>query len=99
MPPFVTPQVKLRFAVRFTNLSVPATGWGVAWGAVVPSPSWPPLLSPQQYAKLSVAIPQLWLVAATSAKNLRPPATGTGEPSDDPGVPLPSSPTSFNPQQ
>src|SRR5438093_13677134 len=50
MPYSVVPQGWPAPALRCANLIPPATGAGVALLAVVPLPSWPELLCPQQYA-------------------------------------------------
>ena len=65
---------------------------------LVPSPSWPAQLDPQQYAVPPATRPQVCAAPATSAVKVRPPLTATG------AVrlvllPSPSWPYSFRPQQ
>jgi hypothetical protein len=47
-------------------------------GVVLPSPSSPDSLLPQQYARLSVATAQVCLVPALTWRKLCVPATGVG---------------------
>ena len=72
---------------------------------LVPSPSWPAQLDPQQYAVPPATRPQVCAAPATSAVKVRPPLTATGavrlaelSPST-PLVPSPSWPYPFRPQQ
>src|SRR5437879_2251447 len=115
-PLVVTPHAKPDPALIALKVSPPATATGVvlhAWGCetlkqfwgpvVVPMPSSPAMLSPQQYAAPTVVMPHakpppprppptLTVVKAS------PPATGTGVRLPV-CVPVPSCPAPFPPQQ
>ena len=65
---------------------------------VVPSPSWPLPLEPQQYAAPVGVRPQVCPPPALSAVNVRPPATGVGS-RRWVVVPSPSCPLALKPQQ
>ena len=59
------------------------TGTGVDRLMVVPSPSWPVSLDPQQYAAPAAVTAHVWLVApllppALTVAKLKPPATSPG---------------------
>src|SRR5256885_6499875 len=56
----------------------PATFTGTLLSVVVPSPSSPAKLSPQQYARPASVTPQVWWKPALRLANVRPPLTGTG---------------------
>jgi len=79
------------------NVRPPDTATGIELLAVVPLPSWPHLLNPQQYATPLVVRPQLPWPALTVPK-LNPPETGTGV-LEFVVVPLPSWPYALLPQQ
>src|SRR2546422_10687979 len=51
---------------------------GTSRFVVVPSPSSPDPLKPQQYAAPLVVTPQVWASPALTPANERPPATGVG---------------------
>ena len=56
----------------------PPTRTGTLLLSFVPSPSWPEVLSPQQYASPSVVTPQLDTVPAATDWKVCPPETGIG---------------------
>ena len=95
-----------RPAVMLVNVRPPLTAAGTRLREIVPVPSWPWLLSPQQSACLSVVIPQVndcvslgkKLLPAQIWRQLRPPTTAVGL-SRVATVPSPSSPWPFLPQQ
>src|SRR5947199_132821 len=65
------------------------TRTGVRLVTVVPLPSWPNRLSPQQYTPPLGVAPHVWSPPAETTANVRPPATGTGL-TRPPVVPSPS---------
>src|SRR5947199_337740 len=76
----------------------PETSSGTLLFVVVPVPSWPYRLSPQQSAAPPVVSPHVWLAPRLSAAKLNPPETGTGTLLFV-VVPSPSSPRTLSPQQ
>src|SRR2546427_5843321 len=60
------------------SASPPATGVGLDRDCPVPSPSWPKLFEPQQYAPPPVAIAQLCPPPALTLSKPSPPLTATG---------------------
>src|SRR6185369_10930724 len=85
--------------------AIPDTARGVLLSSVVPSPSWPKLLLPQQRAVPSARIAQVWsnpvrslTVPVSIATALSRPLTATGV-RRSVVVPSPSSPWPFEPQQ
>jgi hypothetical protein len=99
--PFVaSPHVCSPEALRAENVTPPvtATGTGTALELVEPSPSWPALFAPQQYATPFVASPQVCAPAALSSENEIPPVTATGTELEL-VEPSPRWPELFNPQQ
>ena len=60
------------------KVSPPPTPSGVVLPVVVPSPSWPLLLSPQQYAAPTVVMPQVFRNPALTAAKVSPPETAAG---------------------
>jgi len=77
----------------------PVTSIGVAeTAATPPSPSCPAQLSPQQYARSSLAIPHVCAEPAESCFHVREPETSTGEMFDE-FAPFPSCPALPRPQQ
>src|SRR6266550_3316636 len=80
------------------NVSPPDTATGVRLLIVVPFPSSPEPLSPQQYAAPLGVTPQVSQRTPLTAANVSPPDTATGA-----GllvvVPFPSSPEPLSPQQ
>src|SRR5207249_4229317 len=80
------------------KVSPPPTPSGVVLPVVVPSPSWPLLLSPQQYAAPTVVMPQVFRNPALTAAKVSPPETAAGVELLV-VVPLPSWPWLFSPQQ
>jgi hypothetical protein len=92
------PHTKTASVTIFSCYGGPATLTGTAVFIVVPLPSWPELLSPQQYAVSPVVTPQLWLVPALTVAKMKPPKTATGTALFI-VVPLPSWPELLSPQQ
>src|SRR5207245_11273560 len=80
------------------NVSAPDTPTGAALGVVVPCPSRPKRLSPQQYAAPPGVTPQVVPAPALTAAKVRPPDTATGV-ALLVVVPFPSWPESLSPQQ
>src|SRR5438128_8728246 len=76
-----------------------ATFTGTLVFVVVPSPSWPRLLLPQQYTRPPRVTPQPWYPPVLSRPNMSPPATATGTKLLLPVEPPPSCPYSLSPQQ
>ena len=74
----VTPQVCEPPGLTPLNANPPATGNGLPCRSVVPSPSWPYLFQPQQYAVLLVVTPQVCEPPALKVLNASPPDTATG---------------------
>jgi hypothetical protein len=93
----VRPQECCPPALSPAKVSPPDTGTGIELLFVVPLPSWPHLLNPQQYAAPLVVSPQVLWVALIALK-LRPPDTGTGVAASV-VVPLPRRPYALLPQQ
>src|SRR5579862_1067624 len=82
-----------------TNVRPPETRLGTALSVVVPFPSCPKALKPQQYALPLVVSPQaLSSPLALSASNASPPDTATGVVAGV-VVPFPNSPSALFPQQ
>src|SRR6266566_10011771 len=82
------------------KLSPPVTATGLVRFVVVPSPSWPLSLSPQQYAAPAVVTPQVWKLPALTAAKVSPPTTATGLVCFVfAQVPSPSAPPPLYPQQ
>jgi len=87
LPNSVKPQVTLPPAERLAKVSPPTTGTGEDRFAedepfpVVPSPSRPSQLAPQQYATAGAALlrPQSWSGPATMLRKVMPPEIGCGE--------------------
>ncbi len=81
-----------------TKVSPPETGTGLNLAVVVPSPSWPEMLPPQQYAAAPAVMPHVYENRALTAAKVSPPETGTGL---DLAVvvPSPSWPELLRPQQ
>jgi hypothetical protein len=88
LPPALTP----------AKLTLPATSTGVDRFVVVPSPSWPNPLSPQQYAAPLATRPQVWVPFTLIAANVTIPETATGVDLFV-VVPSPSWPNELSPQQ
>ncbi len=76
----------------------PVTAVGSRAWPLVASPSWPHVLSPQQYASPAAVRPQLWSKPSVNNLNLRPPETATGN-AVSAVVPLPNCPEPLLPQQ
>src|SRR2546422_309741 len=88
----VTPQAPRPLELTDANVSPPDTATGVRLLVVVPVPSWPKALSPQQYATPFGVTPQVeYFSPALTAANVSPPDTATGV-ALLVVVPLPSSP-------
>ena len=62
-------------ALTAANVMPPETATGAGWGSALPLPSWPPVLSPQQYATPAMMTPQLWFVPTLTDANTRLPET------------------------
>jgi len=79
--------------------SPPDTAVGAKRVEVVPSPSWPDPLLPQQYADVSCATAQAWAppFVAVTDHHVRPPANTTGALRFD-VVPSPSCPNELTPE-
>ncbi|KRC30598.1 hypothetical protein ASE28_14285 [Acidovorax sp. Root219] len=79
-PAVVSAQVWLpSAAMAATPPAKPVTVWGVVLSVVLPSPSWPKLLSPQHCTAPAVVSAQLWFSpAAMAATPLARPVTGWG---------------------
>src|SRR5438034_128735 len=75
-----------------------ATAVGTSRAVVVPSPSRPRPLKPQQYAVAVGVTPQVCAVPALRTANVRPPTTGVGT-SRVVVVPSPTCPLPLKPQQ
>src|SRR5215475_11307872 len=84
-------------AVIDVNRAPPRTRTGVFRSTVPPSPSWPNVLRPQQYASPSAVTPQVWLLPAEIMVNT-PEATATGDERSK-FEPSPNCPPPFSPQQ
>jgi hypothetical protein len=80
------------------KVSPPATATGTELELVEPSPSWPELFNPQQYAAPVLASPHVCSPEALSAENVTPPVTATGTELEL-VEPSPSWPALFDPQQ
>jgi hypothetical protein len=80
------------------KVSPPVTATGTALELVEPSPSWPALFNPQQYAAPMVASPHVCSPEALSAVKVTPPATAPGT-ALELVEPSPSWPALFDPQQ
>jgi hypothetical protein len=93
----VIPQVAAP-ALIAKNVSPPATAVGVALLVVVPLPSWPYVLSPQQYATPPVVSAQALESPTLIRLKLSPPATRVGVARAS-VVPSPSCPWLLSPQQ
>jgi hypothetical protein len=79
MPPVVeSAHVKPEPRVTAENFTRLTTRTGTLLLFLVPSPSWPCGLLPQQYTSPSVVTPQACEVPAEMDEKLRPPATGAG---------------------
>src|SRR5882672_7994439 len=99
-PSAVSPQVNGPWAWTETNACPPVTGVGTHRFVLVPSPSWPGRLSPQQYVVASVATAQVWTLPVVMLRNVRPPATASGETAYARVVSAtPSMPHKLSPQQ
>ena len=85
-------------ALSAAKLKPPDTSTGVSRSVVVPSPTWPSMLGPQQWASPAMVSPQLNDPPGLSEVKLRPPETRTGV-SRLVVVPSPSWPSGFSPQQ
>lgn len=85
-----------RYGTR--NTMPPLSIVGTARGVVVPSPSWPELLRPQQNAAPELVSPQVCCVPVISVVKTCPPKTATGT-RRGVVVPSPSEPSVLNPQQ
>src|SRR2546425_446730 len=76
------------------------TRTGVNRPVVVPSPSWPLPLAPQQYAAPAAVTPQVWAAPAVTAAKLTPAGACTSTGLDrSVVVPSPSWPLPLPPQQ
>src|SRR2546422_10317743 len=98
MPFVVTPQVWFKPTLSAANARPPATGVGTNRSLWVPSPSWPTVFTPQQYAAPLGVTPQVRKAPALSAANVRPPAPGVGT-RRAAVVPSPPRPPSLPPHQ
>src|SRR5688572_26465745 len=65
-------------AVICSNASPPVTATGAARSVVLPSPSCPRLLDPQQYAAPWAVRPQVCSTPVLREANVSPPVTATG---------------------
>src|SRR5256885_9523864 len=72
------PRIARGGPTRPSGYGCPATFTGTLLSVVVPSPSSPVKLSPQQYARPASVTPQVWWEPALRFANVRPPLTGTG---------------------
>ena len=98
-PVVVTPHVWSKPALTDAQLFPPLTSTGVVlFPRVVPSPSRPLLLDPQQYASPAVVTPHVWLRSALTDAQLCPPLTLLGAKRCI-VVPSPSRPLLLYPQQ
>ena len=98
-PEVVTPQVWIEPALMDPNVRPPLTGTGVFWWSTEPLPSRPSSPNPQQNATPAVLTPQVWLPPALMEAKVKPPLTSTGVLRPGGLEPLPSCPSSPNPQQ
>src|ERR671931_1720410 len=109
MPAALSPQLCHRpDALTAAKVSPPPIAVGVAVVVVVPFPSWPSALKPQQYPASPVVTPQLWNEPALSVAKVRPPSTSRGtmlqlstvpRPAHFSVVAAPSWPSALSPQQ
>ena len=86
------PHVCLKPALTDANVSPPATAMGAVRGIVsmLPMPSWPEELSPQQYAMPVVVTPHVWPAPVLSTTRLN---TAAGAVVSPPQAPRTSTPT------
>jgi hypothetical protein len=74
----VNPQACSRPVARALKRRPPETATGVELLVVEPVPSWPDVLSPQQYAAPALVSPQVYEPPTARALKFNPPETATG---------------------
>src|SRR5215208_860223 len=101
MPSPVRPHACDCPALMLWKVSPPATRVGVRRSVVVPSPSCPLVLSPQQYGTPAAVRPQLYsaTVGTETLRKESPPSTATGAAFTSERAPFPSWPWALYPQQ